>query len=88
MPPTARSGPDAQAADLQHGSAADHVSLARNDGKKHLLLAVSGSVATIKIANIIRGLAHHGNLSVRLVLTASAGRFLEGQADEQPSLAT
>lgn len=80
-----RSGPDPQA-DLQT-SAAGNVSLARDDGKKHLLLAVSGSVATIKIANIIGGLAYHCNLSIRLVLTASAEHFLGGQAEEQPTLA-
>ncbi|KAG5938180.1 hypothetical protein E4U59_003961 [Claviceps monticola] len=76
---------DAQA-DWQ-ASTADIVALARSDGKKHLLLAASGSVATIKIANIISGLAHHRNLSIRLVLTTSAEHFLGGQADEQPSLA-
>ncbi|KAG6000189.1 hypothetical protein E4U21_005749 [Claviceps maximensis] len=78
-------GTDAQADGPN--SAAGNVSLAHNDGKKHLLLAASGSVATIKMANIIGGLAHHDNLSIRLVLTSSAERFLGGQADEQPSLA-
>lgn len=57
-----------------------------HDGKSHLLLCASGSVATIKIPNIIFSLAHHSNLSIRLVLTSSATRFLAGQADEQPSL--
>lgn len=78
-----RNGPDSQA----DNSAAGNVSLARADGKKHLLLAVSGSVATIKIATIISGLAYHSNLSIRLVLTGSAEHFLSGQADEQPTLA-
>ncbi|QUC23407.1 uncharacterized protein UV8b_07648 [Ustilaginoidea virens] len=80
-----RTGPDPQA-DFPP-SAAGNVSLARSDGKKHLLLAVSGSVATIKIVSIIGGLAHHDNLSIRLILTASAEHFLAGQADEQPTLA-
>ena len=57
-----------------------------NDGKKHLLLAASGSVATIKIPNIIRELSHHPNLSIRLILTKSASEFLAGQSDEQPPL--
>ncbi|KAL6815326.1 flavoprotein [Trichoderma sp. SZMC 28013] len=66
---------------------AQDVTQARNDGKVHLLLAASGSVATIKIPNIIKGLSRHPNLSIRLVLTSSAAQFLQGQAEEQPSLA-
>ncbi|UKZ74924.1 hypothetical protein TrVFT333_002594 [Trichoderma virens FT-333] len=66
---------------------AQDVAQARSDGKVHLLLAASGSVATIKIPNIIRGLSRHPNLSIRLVLTSSAAHFLQGQAEEQPSLA-
>ncbi|KAK4066793.1 hypothetical protein Trihar35433_7220 [Trichoderma harzianum] len=66
---------------------AQEVTQARSDGKVHLLLAASGSVATIKIPNIIRGLSRHPNLSIRLVLTSSAAEFLQGQAEEQPSLA-
>lgn len=73
--------------ELSSATPAQDVSTARDDGKVHLLLAASGSVATIKIPNIIRGLAQHPNLSIRLVLTSSAAHFLQGQADEQPSLA-
>ena len=61
-----------------------------NDGKRHLLLAASGSVATIKVPEIVKALtgAHPpSTLSIRIVLTASAARFLNGQADEQPTLA-
>lgn len=58
-----------------------------NDGKYHLLLAASGSVATIKIPNIVRGLSTLENLSIRIVLTDSAANFLQGQSDEQPDLA-
>jgi phosphopantothenoylcysteine decarboxylase len=57
-----------------------------NDGKKHLLLAASGSVATIKIPNILHALSSHSNLSVRLILTKSATNFLAGQSAEQPHL--
>lgn len=64
-------------------TAADHVS----DGKHHLLLAATGSVATIKIPSMINALAKHRNLSIRVVLTPSAAEFLRGQAEEQPSLA-
>lgn len=56
------------------------------DGKHHLLLAASGSVATIKIPNILNALSHHTNLSIRLIFTKSAINFLAGQSAEQPSL--
>lgn len=55
------------------------------DGKKHLLLAASGSVATIKLPMIAEALSHHQNLSIRIVLTTAANRFLAGQSDEQPA---
>lgn len=57
-----------------------------NDGKHHLLLAASGSVATIKLPNMVQALSHHPNLSVRIILTQSASRFLAGQSAEQPPL--
>jgi len=59
-----------------------------DDKKFHLLLAASGSVATIKIPNIVRGLAKQSNLAIRIILTESAARFLQGQSEEQPSLDT
>lgn len=71
---------------LSSDNPAQDVSQARSDGKLHLLLAASGSVATIKIPNIIQGLSRHSNLSIRLVLTSSAAQFLQGQAAEQPTL--
>lgn len=58
------------------------------DGKKHLLLAASGSVATIKIPNILRALSKHDGLSIRLVLSESAQKFLGGQSVEQPAFET
>lgn len=67
-------------------SPAEEVSASRNDGKLHLLLAASGSVATIKIAQIIKGLSKHKNLSIRLVFTTAAAQFLAGQSHEQPGL--
>lgn len=54
------------------------------DGKRHLLLAASGSVATIKIPVILDALSSCNNLSVRLILTHSAKEFLAGQSPEQP----
>ncbi|KAI0456856.1 putative flavoprotein [Xylaria acuta] len=59
-----------------------------DDGKTHLLLACSGSVATIKLPNIIQALSKYpsSQLSVRVVLTPSASRFLAGQSKEQPTI--
>lgn len=57
-----------------------------DDNKWHLLLCASGSVATIKIPNIIAELARYSNLSIRLILTQSAAQFLKGQSKEQPAL--
>jgi phosphopantothenoylcysteine decarboxylase len=66
-------------------SAADHV----HDGKHHILLAATGSVATIKLPLIARALStHHATTSVRLLLTPSATNFLQSQSAEQPSLST
>ena len=53
------------------------------DGKYHLLLCATGSVATIKLPDICRALARYENLSVRIVLSRSAARFLKGQSWEQ-----
>lgn len=62
--------------------ASDHA----NDNKYHLLLAASGSVATIKLPNIVQGLSEATNLSIRIIVTSSAAKFLQGQSPEQPSL--
>src|SRR5271155_4074805 len=59
-----------------------------NDGKHHILLAATGSVATIKLPLIAQALAKHPNVSVRILLTPSAEEFLQGQAKEQPALAS
>nr|POE52171.1 putative phosphopantothenoylcysteine decarboxylase [Quercus suber] len=63
--------------------ASDHV----GDGKHHLLLCATGSVATIKLPNILHSLSHHANLSIRVLLSESAANFLQAQAAEQPALA-
>ena len=59
-----------------------------HDHKTHLLLAASGSVATIKIPNILSALSSHANLSIRLILTQSALNFLQGQSAEQPHISS
>ncbi|PVI07766.1 kinase-like protein [Periconia macrospinosa] len=65
----------------------DPYALPLQDGKIHLLLCATGSVATIKIPNIIQSLAKYSNLSVRLIFTKSSANFLSGQSVEQPSIA-
>ncbi|OAA78550.1 phosphopantothenoylcysteine decarboxylase [Akanthomyces lecanii RCEF 1005] len=77
----------ASALHQQSPSSAASVAASQGDGKQHLLLAASGSVATIKLPEIISALASRKRLSIRLVLTKSATHFLAGQAAEQPSLA-
>ena len=67
-------------------SAADLVASSLNDGKSHLLIAATGSVAVIKLPSIISSLAHHPNLSIRVILTSSALRFFTGASAEQPSI--
>ncbi|KAF2127292.1 phosphopantothenoylcysteine decarboxylase [Dothidotthia symphoricarpi CBS 119687] len=56
------------------------------DDKIHLLLCASGSVATIKIPNMIQALSKHPNVAIRLIFTSSAANFLQGQSKEQPSI--
>lgn len=65
----------------------DAHALPLQDGKAHLLLCATGSVATIKIPNMITALAKHARLSIRLVFTSAASNFLRGQSAEQPSIA-
>lgn len=69
-------------------SSATAVEASLEDGKHHLLLAASGSVATIKLPLIVSSFAKYPNLSIRIVLTSSAAHFLAGQSEEQPALAS
>lgn len=64
------------------------VSDAINDSKKHLLLAASGSVATIKLPLIISSFENHPNLSIRVIVTKAATQFLAGQSIEQPTISS
>ena len=57
------------------------------DGKHHILLGATGSVATIKLPLIARALStHHERLSIRIVVTPAAAQFLNSQSPEQPAL--
>jgi phosphopantothenoylcysteine decarboxylase len=59
------------------------------DGKHHILLAATGSVATIKIPLIARALSsHHPTISLRILLTPPATHFLQAQSAEQPDLSS
>ncbi|PLB54318.1 flavo protein [Aspergillus steynii IBT 23096] len=58
------------------------------DGKIHILLAASGSVATIKLPYIAESLGRHPNVSIRIIITQSAEKFLMGQSPEQPPFET
>ena len=62
------------------------ISDAIRDSKKHLLLAASGSVATIKLPLIISSFQNHPNLSIRVILTKAATHFLAGKSPEQPTI--
>jgi phosphopantothenoylcysteine decarboxylase len=61
---------------------------AHQDSKTHLLLTASGSVATIKLPLILESLSVYLNLSIIVLLTASATNFLAGQSAEQPHLSS
>ena len=71
-------------ADSRPFSAAEHA----HDGKHHILLAATGSVATIKLPLIAYDLVKHLNISIRIVVTQAAAQFLQSQAAEQPPLAS
>lgn len=80
------------ASDYNHNEAerdsASALTAALTDGKTHLLLAASGSVAVVKLPLIISALTHYPNLSVRVILTQNAARFFTGQSSEQPTVAS
>ncbi|KAK8210271.1 hypothetical protein M8818_003438 [Zalaria obscura] len=64
--------------------ASDH----HNDGRPHLLVASTGSVATIKLPLILKELSKYDNASIRIILSHSASQFLQSQSAEQPSVAS
>lgn len=56
------------------------------DGKKHILLAASGTPATIKLPEIITALESNTDISIRVILTDAATHFLSGRSAETPSM--
>ncbi|KAK0727102.1 flavoprotein-domain-containing protein [Lasiosphaeria miniovina] len=80
---------DNQHAREQSSSLASLTAARADTQRKHLLLAASGSVATIKIPEIVKALAKHADqLAIRIVLTDSARNFLNGQSSEQPTVSS
>ena len=75
---------------LQHQHLApqkhDRFSFNHSNDKIHVLICATGSVATIKIPNMVAALSAHSNIAIRLVFTAAARNFLQGQSAEQPSI--
>jgi phosphopantothenoylcysteine decarboxylase len=71
----------------QYTPRTDAFTFERSNGQIHVLLCASGSVATIKIPNMINALAPHKTVRIRLIFTTSAANFLQGQSAEQPSIA-
>ncbi|KAK3308008.1 flavoprotein-domain-containing protein [Chaetomium strumarium] len=69
---------------------------ARNDGKKHLLLAYAPDFRIVHLPDtrklfpvIVEALAkYEGTLSIRIILTESATHFLGGQSAEQPTVSS
>ncbi|KAK1828395.1 flavoprotein-domain-containing protein [Podospora conica] len=74
----------------QRANSLENIAEARTDSDHmHLLLAASGSVATIKLPEIIKALAKYdGKLTIRIILTSSARQFLNGQSTEQPTVSS
>ncbi|KAL2759980.1 hypothetical protein ACRALDRAFT_1038859 [Sodiomyces alcalophilus JCM 7366] len=73
-------------AGLSVPSPAASVASAINDGHIHVLLAASGSIATIKLPLMISALQRHSNVRIRVILTKTAAKFLAGQSPEQPTV--
>ncbi|KAI1370460.1 flavoprotein [Hypoxylon crocopeplum] len=74
----------------RHKNSLASLAASQLDDKVHLLLAASGSVATIKLPLIIDAIGRHTDkvLSIRVLLTPSASRFLAGQSREQPHVSS
>ncbi|KAI9892160.1 MAG: hypothetical protein M1814_001618 [Vezdaea aestivalis] len=56
------------------------------DGKAHILLAATGSVAAIKLPLIAATLATRPNTAIRILVSFAAASFLAGQSIEQPQI--
>ncbi|EAQ85843.1 hypothetical protein CHGG_07096 [Chaetomium globosum CBS 148.51] len=69
-----------------HSNSIEALVAARNDGKKHLLLAYAPCFPS-SLPVIVAALdKYQDSLSIRIVLTESATHFLSGQSDEQPTV--
>ncbi|KAK9474764.1 flavoprotein, partial [Dipodascopsis tothii] len=73
---------------LQHAAATSYPSLPTNDGKLHLLLAGTGSVAAIKIPLIVEKLLRtygRHRIAIQVLATDSAMRFIEAAEHPLPA---
>ncbi|KAK6510065.1 hypothetical protein TWF481_004778 [Arthrobotrys musiformis] len=68
--------PHASPSDIPTPKTAFKASSHASDGKTHILLAATGSVASIKIPLILSSLSKYSNISIRLVFTTSSLLFL------------
>ncbi|KAK6499286.1 hypothetical protein TWF506_003913 [Arthrobotrys conoides] len=68
--------PHASPSDIPTPQTAFKASSHASDGKTHILLAATGSVASIKIPLILSALSKYSNISIRLVFTTSSLLFL------------
>ncbi|EPS41598.1 hypothetical protein H072_4506 [Dactylellina haptotyla CBS 200.50] len=75
-PPDSTAMPHATPFDIPVPQVAFQAAAHADDGKTHILLAATGSVASIKIPLILSALAAYSNTSVRLVLTTASLLFL------------
>ncbi|KAF3308035.1 hypothetical protein TWF173_001969 [Orbilia oligospora] len=68
--------PHASPSDIPTPQTAFKASSHASDGKTHILLAATGSVASIKIPLILAALSKYSNISIRLVFTTSSLLFI------------
>ncbi|EGX44765.1 hypothetical protein AOL_s00188g103 [Orbilia oligospora ATCC 24927] len=68
--------PHASPSDIPTPQTAFKASSHASDGKTHILLAATGSVASIKIPLILSALSKYSNISIRLVFTTSSLLFI------------
>ncbi|KAF3152781.1 hypothetical protein EYR41_009136 [Orbilia oligospora] len=73
--------PHASPSDIPTPQTAFKASSHASDGKTHILLAATGSVASIKIPLILSALSKYSNISIRLVFTTSSLLFIPPLAE-------
>lgn len=64
-------------ADSAPSAAQGRQSGAKDDGKHHILVAGTGSVACVKLPLIVEGLSRYADVEVQVILTETAARFVD-----------